>query len=56
MPADASRLYGKNILNFLKLIIDKDGNVALNFEDDLVKGACISHNGNITNERIAALT
>ncbi|MEO5888862.1 MAG: Re/Si-specific NAD(P)(+) transhydrogenase subunit alpha [Ferruginibacter sp.] len=52
MPSDASKLYGKNILNFLQLIIDKDGKLNLNFEDDLVKGTCIVHEGNITNERV----
>jgi NAD(P) transhydrogenase subunit alpha len=55
MPSDASKMYGKNILNFLKLIIDKDGNVNLNFEDDLVKETCIAHGGKVTNERVAAL-
>lgn len=54
-PSDASKLYGKNIFNFLKLIIDKEGNLYLNFEDDLVKETCIAHGGNITNERIKAL-
>jgi len=48
MPADASKLYGKNILNFLQLLIDKDGQLNLNFEDDLVKGTCIVHNGTTT--------
>lgn len=42
MPADASKLYGKNICNFLQLIIDKEGNINLNFEDDLVKGTCVT--------------
>ncbi len=42
MPADASKLYGKNICNFLQLIIDKEGNLNLNFEDDLVKGTCVT--------------
>jgi len=56
MPADASRLYGKNIFNFLKLIINKEGELLLNFNDDLVKGACISHEGKITNDRISSLT
>jgi H+-translocating NAD(P) transhydrogenase subunit alpha len=55
MPSDASKLYGKNILKFLQLIIDKQGGINLNFEDDLVKGTCIAHNGNITNDRINAL-
>jgi len=52
MPADASKLYGKNILNFLQLIIDKEGNLNLNFEDDLVKGTCVAHDGRITHEKL----
>ena len=54
-PADASKLYSKNVLNFLKLIIDKDGKLNLNFEDDLVKGTCIATGGNIVNERVASM-
>ncbi len=53
--ADASKVYAKNVLNFLKLIIDKEGNMNLNFEDDLVKGTCIATGGNITNERVQSL-
>jgi NAD(P) transhydrogenase subunit alpha len=56
MPSDASKLYGKNILNFLQLMIDKEGKFNLNFEDDLVKGTCVVHDGKITNERVATLT
>ena len=52
MPSDASKLYGKNILNFLQLIITKDGEINLNWEDDLVKGCCITHNGQVVHERI----
>ena len=52
MPSDASKLYGKNILNFLQLIINKEGEIHLNFEDDLVKGTCVAHGGVITNERV----
>jgi H+-translocating NAD(P) transhydrogenase subunit alpha len=55
MPSDASKLYGKNILNFLQLMIDKEGNLNLNFEDDLVKGSCITHEGKIVNERVNTL-
>ena len=53
MPYDASKLYGKNIINFLQLIIDKDGKLNLNFADDLVKGTCIVHEGKIINEKVA---
>jgi NAD(P) transhydrogenase subunit alpha len=50
MPADASKLYGKNILNFLQLIISKDATLNLNWDDDLVKGSCITYNGEVVNE------
>jgi len=55
MPFDASKLYGKNVLNFLQLILTKDGTLNLNFEDDLVKGSCITHGGSIVNDRVQAL-
>ncbi|MBC7850678.1 MAG: Re/Si-specific NAD(P)(+) transhydrogenase subunit alpha [Chitinophagaceae bacterium] len=55
MPADASKLYGKNVMNFLQLITDKEGNVNLNWEDDLVKGACITNDGKIVNDRVNQL-
>ena len=55
MPADASKLYGKNVLNFLQLIVNKEGELNLNFEDDLVKGTCVVHGGEVTNERVKQL-
>jgi NAD(P) transhydrogenase subunit alpha len=47
-------MYGKNLMNFLKLIVI-EGALTLNFEDDIVKGTCITHGGEITNERVKAL-
>jgi proton-translocating NAD(P)+ transhydrogenase subunit alpha len=55
MPYDASKLYGKNVVNFLQLITNKDGKVNLNWEDDLVKGSCITHNGQVMHERVKTL-
>lgn len=55
MPADASKVYGKNVWSFLQLIIDKESNLNLNFDDDLVKGACITHNGAVEHERVKSL-
>lgn len=52
MPSDASKMYGKNILNFLNLIITKDGQLNLNWDDDLVKGSCIVHDGEVVHERV----
>ena len=55
MPFDASKMFGNNLLNFLKLMIEKDGQLNLNFEDDLVKGTCITHQGAVVNERYKQL-
>jgi H+-translocating NAD(P) transhydrogenase subunit alpha len=54
-PLDASRMFGKNVLNFLKLIIGKEGELLLNFYDDIVKGTCITHQGEIYNERVKSV-
>ncbi|MBS1531510.1 MAG: NAD(P) transhydrogenase subunit alpha [Bacteroidetes bacterium] len=41
MPSDASKLYGRNVLNFLKLLISKDGSLELNLADDIISSACV---------------
>lgn len=55
MPIDASRMFGKNVVNFLKLLIGENGELNLNFEDDIVKGSCITHNKSLLNERVKSL-
>jgi NAD(P) transhydrogenase subunit alpha len=51
MATDASQLYSKNIENLLGLLIDDEGRLKLDFEDEIVAGACITHDGEIRNER-----
>ncbi len=50
MPVDASRMYGNNLINFLKLLIDEEGNLVMNFEDEIVKGTCMVHNKEIVSD------
>ncbi len=52
MPNDASRMYGNNLLNFLKLLISDDGELVLNFEDEIVKGTCMIHSNEIVSDRL----
>ena len=54
-PIDASRMFGKNVLNFMKLMIGEEGELNLNFEDDIVKGTCITHAKEIYNERVKSV-
>jgi NAD(P) transhydrogenase subunit alpha len=47
-PATSS-LYARNLLNFVDLLIDQDsGNLVINEDDDLVKGALITKDGKVT--------
>ena len=55
MPIDASKMLGKNLLNFLSLMIDEEGQLQLDFEDDIIKGTCITRDGEIVNERVRSI-
>ena len=50
LPIHASQMYSKNVLNFVGLLI-KDGVMTLNFEDDILKGSCVTHGGKIVHQR-----
>jgi NAD(P) transhydrogenase subunit alpha len=54
MPADASRLYAKNVANLL-LLMTKDGAVVPDFDDEVVAGSCLTHDGAVMHEPTAAL-
>ena len=51
MPAHASQLYAKNIENLLGLMVTEEGELNLNFDDEIIAGACITHEGEIKHER-----
>jgi NAD(P) transhydrogenase subunit alpha len=53
-PKDASVMFGKNIVNFMKLIFIR-GELTLNFEDDIIAATCIAHDGQIVSERLKAV-
>lgn len=42
MPEHASQLYSRNIQSLLELMLDDEGNVALDFEDEILAGACVT--------------
>lgn len=52
IPKDASAMYSKNVVNFLKLFFNKNGEFALNFEDDIIAASCVAHQGNVVSERL----
>ncbi|MEN8228252.1 MAG: NAD(P) transhydrogenase subunit alpha [Bacteroidota bacterium] len=52
IPSDASKMLGKNFLNFFDLMIDDQGELNLDVEDEIVQHTCITRNGEIVNERV----
>jgi NAD(P) transhydrogenase subunit alpha len=54
MPLHTSQLYARNVANLLLHLV-KDGTIALDFQDEITKGACVTHGGEIVNERAKQL-
>jgi H+-translocating NAD(P) transhydrogenase subunit alpha len=50
MPLHASQLYARNVANLLLHLV-KDGAIVLDFDDEITKGCCVTHDGEIVNER-----
>jgi NAD(P) transhydrogenase subunit alpha len=51
MATHASQLYARNIENLLGLLVSDEAELKIDFDDEVVAGACITHEGEIRNER-----
>jgi NAD(P) transhydrogenase subunit alpha len=47
MPEHASQLYARNVQALLELFLGDDGELALNWDDEIIKGACVVRDGEI---------
>ncbi len=50
MPDHASQLYARNVQNLLGLMVSEEGELHLDFEDEVLAGACITRGGEIVHE------
>ena len=53
LAPDASKLYAMNCANFAALLV-KEGELVLDFDDELVSGSAVTHEGAVVNERVVA--
>jgi len=53
VPVHASQLYSRNITAFLSLLI-KNGELQIDMNDDVVGPSCVTHQGQVVNQRVAA--
>ncbi len=54
IAVDASQLYARNLLAFLALIVDKEGQLRIDTEDEIVKAALLTRDGAVVNPALAA--
>jgi H+-translocating NAD(P) transhydrogenase subunit alpha len=54
MALHASQLYSRNVTNLLHLL-GSPGKLSLNFEDEIIRGCCVTHAGQIVSERARQL-
>jgi H+-translocating NAD(P) transhydrogenase subunit alpha len=52
IPVDASQLYARNLLNFLMLLVDKDGKLKIDTADEIVKATLLTENGAVVNSAL----
>ena len=55
MPEHASQLYARNVQALLELLVDDDGELALDFDDEIIAGACVARDGEIASAVASAL-
>ncbi|MDJ1183889.1 Re/Si-specific NAD(P)(+) transhydrogenase subunit alpha [Roseofilum casamattae] len=51
MAVHSSQMYAKNISTLLQYLV-KDGELVLDFEDDIINGTCVAHGGEVRNQRV----
>jgi len=51
----ASQMYGKNMQTLLELILDEEGNLNLDFNDEIVAGTVVAHKGEIPHPHMRKL-
>ncbi|MCU0407882.1 MAG: Re/Si-specific NAD(P)(+) transhydrogenase subunit alpha [Bacteroidales bacterium] len=51
MPTDASKMFGSNIINLLKIMINK-GELSVNLDDDIINGTAAVHRGEYISQRV----
>ncbi len=54
VPLHASQLYARNVSNLLQHLV-ADGALKLDFEDEITSGSCVTHGGQVVNERARQL-
>jgi NAD(P) transhydrogenase subunit alpha len=50
MPIHASQLYSRNVVNLISHLVDDDGELQLDFDDEITSGAVVTHGGEVRHD------
>jgi NAD(P) transhydrogenase subunit alpha len=50
MPEHSSQLFARNVQALLELFVDEEGRLSLDFEDEIIRGACIVRDGEVVHD------
>ncbi len=53
VPVHASQMYSRNVTAFLSLLI-KDGELNIDMSDDVIGPSCVTHEGQVVNQRVSS--
>jgi NAD(P) transhydrogenase subunit alpha len=52
MSADASRMFGNNLVNLLRIMTDNKGEVRIDLADEIIAGTAAVHDGEYRSQRV----
>jgi NAD(P) transhydrogenase subunit alpha len=55
IPVHASQMYSKNVVTLLKEMVSEEGELELDFENDVIGPATVTHGGEIRSDRVRSL-
>jgi NAD(P) transhydrogenase subunit alpha len=55
MSADASKMFGSNVVSLLRILIDREGRLVINLEDEIIRGTVAVHAGEYVGQRVKQL-
>jgi NAD(P) transhydrogenase subunit alpha len=54
MPLHASQMYSRNVWTFLNHLLGGGSELTLDFEDEITRETCVTHEGRVLKEPVAA--
>jgi H+-translocating NAD(P) transhydrogenase subunit alpha len=54
-PYHASQMYATNVVNLLKLMVNKEGVLTIDQNDEIIRETLVTHGGKVVNSRVGQL-